>query len=183
MQCDGHNTHFRTFRATLAGLLTTCLAAGCAQHAATKTENIGDAAACAALKTVIADAGTGFQSLRGSASQDYDHTRWDTKPILPGTDCDIVAWGGGRTHYGCTWDKGNEATARADYDAGLGLVSRCLGSGWQVSHPAGQSGEASRFARSDSPTTVEIRYYRERDPSRQWQTSLTIGPPITRDAR
>lgn len=139
--------------------------------------------ACVTLNKVIGQAGNDYKSLKGAATTDYDHTRWDTPPIIPGTDCDIVAWGGGRTNYACTWNEGDEAAAKADYQEGLQLVQRCLGPGWQATHPAGQTGKATLFAKPGDPTKLEVRYYKERDPSRNWQTSLTIGPAITRDAR
>jgi hypothetical protein len=52
----------------------------------------------------LAQAGTGFQSFRGEATSDYDHTRWDAKPILADTDCDIIDWGGDRINYACSRD-------------------------------------------------------------------------------
>jgi len=139
--------------------------------------------ACDTLNKVIAQAGNDFKSLKGVATTDYDHTRWDAKPIIAGTQCDVVAWGGGRTNYACTWNQGDEASAGADYAEGLGIVQRCLGPSWLTSHPAGQTGKATLFAKAGEPAKVEVRYYKEREPSRNWQTSLTIGPAITRDAR
>ncbi|MFN5745218.1 MAG: hypothetical protein ACK443_03915 [Methylococcaceae bacterium] len=163
---------------TATGIL--CLiVSGCAQQ----NQPVSEADACQALNHVIGQAPSGFKSLRGASTADYDHIRWDAKPILPGTECDIGEWAGGRVNYGCTWDQGNQATAKANYDQGLALVSQCVGAGWTVSEPAGNTGKATRFSRPNSPTTVEVRYYRERPPSTNWQTSLTVGPPITRDAR
>ena len=155
---------------------------GC-QSAATKDPAVSDAKACSLLKNVIGQAGSDFKSLKGTATVDYDHTRWDTQPILPGTDCDILGWGSGRTNFACTWDKANEATARSDYASGVSLVKNCLGPEWKTSKPAGQTGEATRFATTGSPTVVELRTYRELAPATGWQTSLTVGPPINRDAR
>ena len=168
-------------KAVIAGVVP-LLAAACSQHAPTLPP-VSAGQACASLKQVLAQAGTGFQSLRGEATIDYDHTRWDAKPILPGTDCDILDWAGGRSNYACSWDMGDEANARADYAEGLGIVQGCLGPEWRTTHPEGQTGHATRFARTGEAATVEVRYYKERDPSRNWQTSLTIGPPVTRDAR
>lgn len=142
-----------------------------------------DEQACTLLKQVQSQAGNGFKALRGSAVNDYSFTGWDAKPIVPGTDCDVVQWGPGRTNYACTWAKGDEPTARADYESGIKLVRDCLGSGWNISNPDGQTGKATLFSRPGEPGTVEVRYYKEREPSRNWQTSLTIGPPVTRDAR
>jgi hypothetical protein len=161
-----------------AALLT-----GCAQLT-TPSPDMSDAQACSALKRVLAASGDDFRSLRESSGiNDYDHTRWDAKPIAPGTECDIITWGGARTNYACTWDRGDETTARTDYESGLRLVRDCLGAGWQTETPAGQTGAATRFSRPGSHVMVDLRYSREREPSRNWQTSLTIGPPVTRDAR
>ena len=162
---------------------TAMLLASCASTVSLSTPQINQAQACSMLKRVMAQAGDGFRSLRGTESTDYDHTRWDAKPIMTGTDCDILAWGGDRINYACTWNKGGEAVAKSDYTDGLSLVRNCLGPDWQVSHPPGQSGEATLFSRTGDPTKVDVRYYKERDPSTNWQTSLTIGPPVTRDAR
>ena len=155
---------------------------GC-QGTATKDPAVSDAKACSLLKNVIAQAGNDFKGLKGTATVDYDHTRWDAAPIMSGTDCDILGWGSGRTNYACTWDKANEASARSDYASGVSMVKNCLGAEWQTSKPAGQTGEATRFAKSGSPTVVELRTYKEQAPATSWQTSLTVGPPINRDAR
>ncbi|MFM2007113.1 MAG: hypothetical protein RLZZ09_2768 [Pseudomonadota bacterium] len=144
---------------------------------------ISEVQACSSLKSVLSQANTGFTGLRGSATTDYDHTRWDAQPIIPGTECDVIGWGGGRTNYACAWNKGSEASALSDYQGGLGIVQRCLGPEWTASHPAGQTGQATLFSKGSDPAKVEVRYYKERDPSSNWQTSLTIGPAVTRDAR
>jgi len=144
---------------------------------------MSESQACSSLRQVLAQAETGFTSLRGSATTDYDHTRWDAQPIIAGTQCDVIGWGGGKTNYACAWSKGSQASARSDYQEGLGIVQRCLGPEWTASHPAGQTGEATLFSKGSDPAKVEVRYYKERDPSSNWQTSLTIGPPVTRDAR
>ena len=154
----------------------------CAQNQP-KSAATTESEVCGSLRGVLAQADTGFVTLRGSATTDYDHTRWDAKPIIKGTQCDVIGWGGGRINYACSWNKGNEATARGDYEQGLGIVQRCLGPEWKVTHPAGQTGQASLFAKEGDAAKVEVRYYKERDPSNNWQTSLTIGPPVTRDAR
>lgn len=179
-----HNTPFAP--SALPRLATACgfylLVAACSQSTlqpAAPTE----AQSCVSLRQVLGQAGSEFQSLRGSATVDYDHTRWDARPVLPGTHCDVISWGGGRTNYACTWNKGDEAVARADFENGLGVVERCLGAGWERSSPAGQTGRAVLFSKAGESAKVEVRYYQERAPSRNWQTSLTIGPPVTRDAR
>ncbi len=160
----------------------TMVMAGCAGNAK-KSEPITEAQACASVQQVLAQAGNGFQSLRGTASVDYASTRWDAKSLIADTDCDIVDWGGGKINYACTWSKGSEATASAEYDQGLGILQRCLGSSWEVSHPEGQTGKATLFSKAGEPARVEVRYYKERDPSTNWQTSLTLGAAVTRDAR
>jgi hypothetical protein len=163
--------------------VTAVLLVGCAPPFSQKNAELNQAQACSMLKRVMSQAGDGFRSLRGTGSTDYDYTRWDAKPIADGTDCDILSWGGDRINYACTWNKGSEAVAKSDYKDGLSLVRKCLGPDWQVSHPPGQSGEATLFSQTGDPTKIDVRYYKERDPSTNWQTSLTIGPPVTRDAR
>jgi hypothetical protein len=79
--------------------------------------------------------------------------------------------------------KSDEANASDGYAGGLGIVQACLGPERPTTHPAGQTGRATRFAKTGGAATVEVRYYKERYPSRNWQTSLMIGPPVTRDAR
>jgi hypothetical protein len=162
---------------------TAMLLASCASTWSRPNPELNQAQACSMLKQVMSQSGQGFRALRGTATTDYDHTRWDAKPIAAGTDCDILSWGGDRIDYACTWNKGSEAVAKADYQEGLSLVRNCLGPDWQTSHPPGQSGEATLFSRTGDPTKVDVRYYKERDPSTNWQTSLIIGPPVTRDAR
>ena len=162
---------------------TAVLLVGCASTLSQPAAELNQAQACSMLKRVMSQAGDGFRTLRGTGSTDYDHTRWDAKPIAAGTDCDILSWGGDRIDYACTWNKGSEAVAKSDYRDGLSLVRNCLGPDWQTSHPPGQSGEATLFSRPGDLTQVDVRYYKERDPSTNWQTSLIIGPPVTRDAR
>lgn len=159
------------------------MAVACSQNMQKPAAAITEVQACSSLKNVLAQASTGFISLRGSTTNAYDHTRWDAQSVIPGTDCDVIGWGGGRTNYACTWDKGNEASAHADYQFGLDIVQRCLGATWIVSHAAGQTGQATLFSKGNDPNKIEIRYYKERDPSSNWQTSLTIGPPVSRDGR
>lgn len=143
-----------------------------------------DTQACAALKNVIAHAGSNYDSLKiGSGVVDYDHTRWDTKSIFPEADCDVISWGAGKTNYACTWNKKDSKEARADYAYGLSLAKTCLGSEWTSSGIPGVTGEGTRFATVGSSTVVDIRIAQELPPSKSWMTSLTVGLPINRNAK
>ena len=84
----------------------------CSQNWQKSASVISEDQACTSLKSVLAQASAGFNAFRGSSTTDYDHTRWDAQPIISGTQCDVIAWGGVRTNYACTWNKGNEASAR-----------------------------------------------------------------------
>lgn len=143
-----------------------------------------DSQVCAALRGVIAQAATNFESLKsGNGVADYDHTRWDTKSIFPGADCDVIGWGAGKTNYACTWTKGDSTSARSDYDYGLGVAKNCLGSGWSTASIPGVTGEGIRFSTVGNSAVVDIRMAQELSPSKNWLTSLTVGSPINRNAK
>lgn len=157
--------------------------AGCTNTKAVN-ETQSDAQVCDALKNVISLAGSNYDSLKsGSGVADYDHTRWDTKSIFPGADCDVMGWGAGKTNYACTWSKGDSKEARNDYAYGIGVAKTCLGSGWSSASIPGVTGEGTRFSKAGSSVVVDIRMAQELPPSKNWLTSLTIGAPINRNAK
>ena len=156
---------------------------GCANNKVVN-EAQTDSQACDALKNVIANAGTNFDSLKsGNGVADYDHKRWDTKSIFPGADCDVIGWGAGKSDYACTWTKNDSTGARSDYAYGLSVAKSCLGSGWSSASIPGVTGEGTRFSSVGNSVVVDIRMAQELAPSKNWLTSLTVGAPINRNAK
>lgn len=165
-----------------AAVLATTLA-GCANTKAVN-EAQTDAQACDALKNVISQAGSNFDSLKsGAGVADYGHTRWDAKSIFRGADCDVIGWGAGKTNYACTWSKGDSKDARNDYEYSLGVAKTCLGSGWSSTSIPGVTGEGMRFSTKGSSVVVDVRMAQELPPSKNWLTSLTVGAPINKNAK
>lgn len=164
-----------------AGLAMTLV--GCANNKVTNDAQT-DAQVCDALKNVIAHAGSNFDSLKsGNGVADYDHTRWDTKPIFKGADCDVIGWGAGKTNYACTWTKTESKDARSDFAYGLGVAKTCLGPEWLSTSIPGVTGEGARFSKAGSSVVIDVRLAQELPPSKNWLTSLTIGAPINRNAK
>jgi hypothetical protein len=156
---------------------------GCAKTQ-TVTQAQNDAAVCDALQNVVSQANSNFSSLKvGAGVADYGHTRWDTKPIFPGADCDVIGWGNGKTNYGCTWTRKNGEEAKSDYAYGVGVAKSCLGSAWTSSAIPGVTGEGLRFSTQGNTNVVDVRVAKELDPSQSWHTSLIIGAPVNRDAK
>ena len=156
---------------------------GCA-----KTQTVAqpqtDASVCDALKTVISQSSAGFSSLKvGAGVSDYDHTRWDSKPIFRDADCDVIGWGNGKTNFACTWTRKSSEEAKGDFTYGVGIAKSCLGSEWTQSAIPGVSGEGTRFSKPGNASVVDVRVAKEQSPSQAWLTSLTVGAPINRDAK
>jgi hypothetical protein len=159
------------------------LSVGCAKNQSA-TQAQSDASVCGALRNVIAQSGSGFSSLRqGAGVSDYDHTRWDTKPILQNADCDVIGWGNGKANYACTWSSKSHEDAKKDFSYGLDVAKSCLGSTWTESSIPGVTGEGIRFSTPGNRAVVDIRVAKELAPSQSWHTSLTVGAPINRDAK
>ena len=159
------------------------LSAGCV-----KTQTAPQAQAntdvCGELKKVISQSSSGFSGLKeGAGVSDYDHTRWDTKPIFQNADCDVIGWGNGKYNYACTWSSKSHDDAKKDFSYGLDVAKSCLGSTWTQSSIPGVTGEGVRFSTPGNTSVVDIRVAKELAPSQSWHTSLTVGAPINRDAK
>jgi hypothetical protein len=156
---------------------------GCAKNKgviSTQSEN----SACEGLQNVIAQSSSDFSSLKvGAGVADYDHTRWDTKPIFQDADCDVIRWGNGKVNFACTWSSKSQEEAKKDFSYGLDVAKTCLGSSWTQSAIPGVTGEGVRFSAPGNASVVDVRVAKELAPSQSWHTSLTVGAPINRDAK
>lgn len=158
-------------------------AMGCAKTQ-TVVQPQTDAAVCDALRNVVSQSASGFSSLKeGAGVSDYDHTRWDSKPIFQQADCDVISWGNGKNNYACTWASKSQADAGKDFSYGVGVAKSCLGSSWTESAIPGSTGQGTRFSTAGNPSVVDVRVAKELAPSQSWHTSLTVGSPINRDAK
>jgi hypothetical protein len=160
-----------------------CLLATACAHQPTESKAPSEAEICNSLSYVVGQADSDFKEIKLNVIVDPLVNRWDTKPVFPDTDCDVLDWGGGRLTYNCVWQEGDQATARANYDANVKLAGRCLGAAWHASEQPGKTGQATLFSKAGENTKVELRYFQEREPATKWQTSVTIGDRITPDAR
>jgi hypothetical protein len=159
------------------------LSVGCVKNQ-TATQAQSDASVCGALRNVISQSNAGFSGLKeGAGVSDYDHTRWDTKPVFQNADCDVIGWGNGKSNYACTWSSKSHDDAKKDFSFGLDATKSCLGSSWTESSIPGVTGEGVRFSTPGNSSVIDIRVAKELAPSQSWHTSLTVGAPINRDAR
>ncbi|MDD2767109.1 MAG: hypothetical protein PHT19_00150 [Methylococcus sp.] len=158
-----------------------CLLAACA-HQTVETAAPSEAEICKSLGHVVSQADSDFKDIKLNVVVDPLANRWDTKPIFPGTDCDVLDWGGGRFTYNCVWQESDQTTARENYEENVKLAGRCLGKDWQASEQPGKTGKLSLFSKAGENTQIELRYFQERAPATKWQTSVTIGDRITPDA-
>lgn len=168
--------------AALTGLCVLMLS-GCAPHrVAVNTPS--EPEVCASLQDIVAQADVRFAKFKTTPTIDATGTRWETKPVFPESQCEVVEWGGGRINYICTWHEGDESAARETYQQNAALIGRCLGGAWSRSDSRGQTGEAAWFRKGKERTSVVMRYFKPRAGySSWWETSLTIGDDVTPDAR
>lgn len=174
---------------------------GYARQAAQAPVAAEEASICGSLYRVIDQADGDFKDIRLNVAVDPLVNRWDTKPIFPDSDCDVLDWGGGRTTYSCVWPESDQAKARNNYEENIRTARRCLGPDWHSSEQAGKTGKLTVFYkvdddhgrdrddirdhddRRDDDTKIELRYFQERAPSTMWQTSVTIGDRIIPNTR
>lgn len=168
-------------KAVSAGILF-LFASACA-HRPDETQLPSEAEICSSLNYVVSQADSDFKEIRRNVAVDPLVNRWDTKPIFPGTECDVLGWGGGRFTYNCVWQESDQPTAKDNYESNVKLATRCLHTDWRASEQPGKTGRTTLFSKSGTDTKIELRYFQERAPSTLWQTSVTIGDRITPDAR
>lgn len=145
-----------------------------------------DSELCSALRDVVSQADSRFQKLKTTPTIDplSGTTKWETRPVFPDSQCDVIDWGGGRTNYVCTWQEGEEAQARETYLQNSALMARCLAPEWARSETRGQTGGATVFTRTGSVIQVVMRYFRPRRAfGSTWETSLTIGDEVVAEPR
>lgn len=168
-----------------AGGVCLILSFGCARYREPAARP-SDAELCASLQDVIAQADSRFQKFKTTPTINplSGMTKWETKPVFPDSQCDVLEWGGGRINYVCTWHQGNESQARATYLKNSALTERCLLPLWKRSETRGQTGGAAVFTKPGESTQVVMRYFLPRHGfGSAWETSLTIGDEVTADMR
>ncbi|WP_139556635.1 hypothetical protein [Methylotetracoccus oryzae] len=173
-----------TFPAVAIGLAGSLLLSGCASQTTAPPPTTAEL--CASLKDVVAQSETRFRKFKTTPtiSPFSGMTKWETRPVFPDSQCDVLEWVGGRTNYACTWPDGSEAEARATYEKNAGLIAGCLTAPWSKAETRGQTGGATTFTQRGKSTQVVMRYFKPRGgfmPT--WETSLTIGDEITSEPR
>jgi len=170
--------------AVVAGVCLLLLS-GCAHHNGAAPRS-SDTELCSSLQDIIAQADSRFRKFKATRtiSPFSGMTKWETKPVFPNSQCDVLEWVGGRTNYVCTWPEGTEAQSRETYQKNAALMARCLTQPWSQSETRGQTGGATTFKQPGKSTQVVIRYFRPRGGfSPAWETSLTIGDEVTSEPR
>jgi hypothetical protein len=172
--------------ATVAGGF--CLSAalsGCAHQSSTVAPP-SDAQLCGSLQDVIDQSDKRFQKYKTTATISFmsGMTKWETKPVFPDSQCDVLEWAGGRTNYVCTWRADDESHARETFQKNSALMARCLGQTWTPAETRGQTGGATVFTKGGESTQVVMRYFQPRGGfAKSWETSLTIGDEVTSEPR
>lgn len=161
------------------------LSAGCAQRGPTAPPPT-EAELCKSLQDVVAQSEVQFRKFKTTPtiSPFSGMTKWETHPVFPESQCDVLEWLGGRTNFVCTWPDGSEAEARATYVKNADRIGQCLGTAWSRLDNPGQTGSATTFRQAKKPTHIVMRYFKPRSgliPS--WETSLTIGDEVTSEPR
>lgn len=172
-------------RAAAVGSFWLLVLPGCAQHRSPAAQP-SDAELCASLQDVVAQADDRFEKLKSTATIGpfSGATKWETKPVFPESQCDVIEWGGGRINYVCIWRQGEESQAREIYRKNASLIGRCLGDTWLRSDVSARTGLGTSFEKAGTKAKVVMRYFRPRAGySSAWETSLTIGDEVTPDAR
>lgn len=169
-------------RAMIAvGSVCFLLTSGCAQYGGA-AQPPSEAEACSSLRSIIAASDRQFREYKTTPTINplSGMTKWETRPVFPNAQCDVLEWAGGRTNYVCTWPQGNEAQARETYRKHSALIGRCLDQTWARSDTSGQTGGATVFTKPGKSTQVVMRYFRPRRGfGTAWETSLTIGDEVT----
>lgn len=169
-----------------AGGFCLLLTLGCAGPAGTSGARPTDAELCASLQEIVGQADTRFQRYKTTQTIDplSGMAKWETRPVFPDSQCDVLEWGGGRTNYVCTWNQGSEAQARDIYLKNSRLIASCLVPPWTRAETRGQTGGALVFTKAGTSTQVVMRYFMPRRAfGSVWETSLTIGDEVTAEMR
>lgn len=166
-------------------LLDLAVVPGCAGKLGS-TPQPSEAELCARLQDVVVQADSEFRKFKTTPtiSPFSGMTKWETKPVFPESQCDVLEWAGGRTNYVCTWPDAAEAAARATQIDTSTRIGTCLGRDWSRTDSRGQTGSAAIFTRPGTKTQVVMRYFRPRQGlGDRWETSLTIGDEVKAETR
>lgn len=166
-------------------LLGLAVIPGCAGKSGT-TAPPSEAELCARLLDVVAQSESEFRKFKTTPTINpfSGMTKWETRPVFPESQCDVLEWAGGRTNFVCAWPDATEASARETQIDTSARIATCLGRDWSRTDNRGQTGDAAIFTRPGAKTQVVMRYFRPRQGlGDRWETSLTIGDEVTAKTR
>lgn len=153
------------------------LAASCSS-VTSKTDAISDAESCSRLNSLIADHPNKFEHHKKNKRFLRKLTLWDATDPYPGAhNCEVWEWSTGLTSYMCEWEsKAGKEGALAGYHKGIGIITDCLGSEWVAeANTTTTGGERTTFSKSDVPTVISIRYFKDNSLFENWSTVFYIG--------
>lgn len=162
------------FLAGIAALLT----ASCSSMMS-KPEPLSETEACKRLTGIIADHPNKFNKhKKDKRIIDFLNTWTAIEPFPTAKNCKVWEWSTGLNSYTCSWisDNGKDG-AKAGYEEGKAIISRCLGKQWSAgNNPTSTGGKHTYFYQNNSKTYVSIRYFKEqRSIMENWHTVLYIG--------
>ncbi len=179
------NSQYKNLLIGCSVLLGIAITSGCAGKFGTPAQP-SEAELCAQLKDVVEQSESEFPRLKTTPtiSPFSGMTKWETKPVFPDSQCDVLEWAGGRTNFVCTWPDAAEASARETQVDTSARIGTCLGREWSRTDSRGQTGAAAIFSRPGKKTQVVMRYFRPRQGlGDRWETSLTIGDEVKAENR
>lgn len=161
-------------------LLVLAVTPGCTGRLG-NTAQPSEAELCARLQDVVAQSESEFRKFKTTPTINpfSGMTKWETRPVFPESQCDVLEWAGGRTNFVCTWPDAAEASARETQIDTSARIATCLGRDWSRTDNRGQTGGAAVFKHPGRKTEVVMRYFRPRQGlGDRWETSLTIGDEV-----
>jgi hypothetical protein len=161
---------------TTAAIVTLALLlAACAQTPVAPARQQAKVDECGLLQEVLAQDDLGYTGLKTRKILTRRVNIWQTRPVFPGTDCQVWEWGQDLVHYGCDWPQADESAARETFNTYVPRIQQCLGPQWGTRKLTGKTGEGALFSKPGEDTAIALRYFRDKGPSGGWQTSLVVG--------
>ncbi|WP_439133649.1 hypothetical protein [Pseudomaricurvus sp.] len=161
--------HFFPFAAALL--------AGCGMQSAEETA-VAKMSQCEKVMALV-DAHPGkFENIRKNLQSTRKITVWDARYHLVGKNCQVWAWGSGKTDYMCSLTAPNKETAQESFNKAKDLTQSCLGSNWQLSEAPRKVGNGIKatFTRPNSDTVVALHAVETRGVIKdEWTTYFFVG--------
>ncbi|MGQ7273184.1 hypothetical protein [Marinobacter sp. V034] len=150
---------------------------------ALQTAEPGTDDSCGALQQTIESYDTGFENLRGKASNFNALTLYRAKQEIVKGRCEIWAWANTDSAYVCSLKAPDDEVARKRFDTVSAQVSECLGPDWQSEtferdRSGDDAGYGIRFTQPGRDVVVSVHtVVITKGPSTKRSNDLYIGSP------